>query len=178
MKISFNWLKEFVEISESPQEISARLTMAGIEVESLVALDREDWVLEVAVPANRGDCLSVMGLAREVAAITGAKARIPDTKLQAKGVHAQDIGVKIEDSVLCPRYSARFVAGLQVRFGDQLREYWLENRLRVARDGHPIYARGKIELCPVDTFSTPRRLVTHFSHLRSQQSERCCPGIG
>ncbi len=114
MKVSFNWLREFVEISQSPQEISDCLTMGGIEVESLVPLEGEDWVLEVSVAANRGDCLSVIGLAREVAAITGAKAHIPNAKIRAKKARTQGIDVRIEDPELCPRYSARFVSGLHV----------------------------------------------------------------
>ena len=125
MKVSFNWLKEFVEISQSPQEIADCLTMGGIEVESLVPLDGEDWVLEVAVAANRGDCLSVIGLAREVAAITGAKAHIPNTKIAAKISRARGIDVRIEDPELCPRYSARFIAGLQVSASPS----WVQLRL-------------------------------------------------
>jgi phenylalanyl-tRNA synthetase beta chain len=130
MKVSFNWLKEVVEISQSPQEIADCLTMGGIEVESLVPLDGEDWVLEVAVAANRGDCLSVIGLAREVAAITGAKAHIPNTKMAAKMSRPRGIDVKIEDPEGCPRYCARFIAGLQV-------------------SASPSWARLRLEACGV-----------------------------
>ena len=125
MKVSFNWLKEFVEISQSPQEIADCLTMGGVEVESLVPLGGGDWVLDVAVAANRGDCLSVIGLAREVAAITGAKAHIPNTKVVAKAARAHGLDVTVEDAELCPRYCARFISGLHVAASPS----WVQLRL-------------------------------------------------
>src|SRR5215471_3221730 len=124
MKVSFNWLKEFVEISQSPQEIADCLTMGGVEVESLVPLGGGDWVLDLAVAANRGDCLSVIGLAREVAAITGAKAHIPNTKMGAKA-RARGLDVTVEDAELCPRYCARFIGGLHVAASPS----WMQLRL-------------------------------------------------
>ena len=118
VKISFNWLKEFVDINGSPQEIAVRLTMAGIEVESVVPLESaataEDWILEVAVPPNRGDCLSVMGLAREVAAITGAEPRTQHKKVRAPKAGVPGLEIKIEDPSLCPRYSACLVRNVRV----------------------------------------------------------------
>ncbi|MGH7846448.1 MAG: phenylalanine--tRNA ligase subunit beta, partial [Candidatus Binatia bacterium] len=118
VKVTFNWLKEFVDINGSPQELAARLTMAGIEVESVAPLDSaapvEDWVLEVAVPPNRGDCLSVMGLAREVAAIIGAKPRARRKKARAPKAGVPGLEIKIEDPSLCPRYSACLVRNLRV----------------------------------------------------------------
>src|SRR5215471_1990480 len=113
MKVSFNWLKEFVEISQSPQEIADSLTMGGIEVESLVPVGGGDWVLDVAIAANRGDCLSVIGLARELASITGAKAHIPNTRIVVKASRARSLDVTVEDAELCPRYSARFISELR-----------------------------------------------------------------
>ena len=60
MKLTLNWLKEFVAFTGAPEELVRLLTMAGLEVESLSPLrepgtNREDWLLEIAVTPNRGD---------------------------------------------------------------------------------------------------------------------------
>ena len=68
MKFTSTWLKELVEIDAAPNELSELLTMAGLEVESVTPLSGSDanvndWVFEISVTPNRGDCLSVIGLA-------------------------------------------------------------------------------------------------------------------
>ena len=70
MRVSFNWLKSYVDIRISPEVLAEKLTMVGLEVTSLAHLDR-DAVMEIEVTPNRTDCLSVIGIAREVAALTG-----------------------------------------------------------------------------------------------------------
>ena len=72
MKVTYNWLKEFVDVKIAPEVLAERLTMAGL---SVAALDKvgSDWVYDIEVMSNRPDWLSVRGIAREVAAITGAK---------------------------------------------------------------------------------------------------------
>ncbi len=72
MKVTYNWLKDFVEIKITAQALADKLTMAGLEVTSLEE-KYGDVVLDIEVTANRPDWLSVIGIAREVAAITGAK---------------------------------------------------------------------------------------------------------
>ncbi|MGH7770639.1 MAG: phenylalanine--tRNA ligase subunit beta [Candidatus Binatia bacterium] len=120
MKLTFNWLKEFVDFKESPKEIAGVLTMAGLEVESLVPLPKEegrpdDWVIEIAVTPNRGDCLGILGLAREVAALTGGPLKPPSTSPHTSDPTTKRlVDVKIRSPRLCPRYSARIVQGIQV----------------------------------------------------------------
>ena len=70
MKFTFNWLKEFVTIRVAPEKLAELFTMAGLEVESLTPLREadthsEDWLFEIGVTPNRGDCLSIAGRARE-----------------------------------------------------------------------------------------------------------------
>ena len=72
MKVTYNWLKDFVEIKISPKALADKLTMAGLEVTSLEEA-AGDFVFEIEVTSNRPDCLSVLGIAREVAAITNKK---------------------------------------------------------------------------------------------------------
>lgn len=90
------------------------------------ALGLSDHLLEVEITPNRGDCLSVLGVAREVAAITGEKVVLPPAEL-SEG--ADPIGsfasVTVTDPDLCPRYSARVVDGLAVAPSPA----WMQRRL-------------------------------------------------
>ena len=86
MKFTFNWLKEFVTFKASPEKLAEMLTMAGLEVESLTPLrdpetNREDWLFEISVTPNRGDCLGVTGLATEVSALTGGRVKSASARL-------------------------------------------------------------------------------------------------
>ncbi len=74
-----------------------------------------DIVLDVDVKPNRGDALSIVGLAREVAAITGGAVRWPDTSLVEAGTPTGErLRVDVEDPALCPRFVGRWVADVRV----------------------------------------------------------------
>lgn len=74
-----------------------------------------DWVLDVDVKPNRGDALCLVGLAREVAAATGAPLRFPTASLDEGGAAAADrLRVAVDDATLCTRFVGRFVAGVAV----------------------------------------------------------------
>ncbi len=89
-----------------------------------------DTVLEIDVTPNRGDCLSMLGVAREVAAVTGARLRRRRAGGREQGEPAAaEMGVVVEDVGGCPRYLARVVRG--VRSGRA--PLWL--RLRLERAG-------------------------------------------
>jgi hypothetical protein len=60
MRVSFEWLKDFVDITASPQKVADRLTMAGLEIEGIEVV-ADDQVFEVNVTPNRPDCLSIVG---------------------------------------------------------------------------------------------------------------------
>lgn len=95
------------------------------------ALGVDDWVLDVNVPANRGDCLGHAGLARELAALLGGRAVEPDLRgdleaLRADVATASLAEVAIDDPDGCGRYVARVIDGLTVgpsprRFAARLR---------------------------------------------------------
>ena len=90
------------------------------------ALALEDVLLEVNVTPNRPDCLSHVGIAREVAAILGERVRLPAPALPSKGPAAKDaVKVRIEDPERCARYAARVVEG--VKIGPS--PVWLARRL-------------------------------------------------
>jgi phenylalanyl-tRNA synthetase beta chain len=89
-------------------------------------LGTSDTVLDVFVTPNRGDCLSMLGIAREVAAITGARLRVAPVRLSEKPPPAADaIRVEIRDRDLCNRYVARIVRGVTIGPSP----LWLRSRL-------------------------------------------------
>lgn len=115
MQISFNWLKEFIEIPCTAQEVAERLTMVGLAVES-VRPEGDDYILEFDLTSNRPDALSHYGIARELAAILGHPARLPVANLLENGEHMSRLtGVEILNPELCPRYSARLIRGVRVK---------------------------------------------------------------
>ena len=74
-----------------------------------------DVVLDIDVKPNRGDALSILGLAREVAAATGAPLRWPDLTVTEAGDRTDEhISVHVEDRDLCPRFVGRYVEGVSV----------------------------------------------------------------
>src|ERR671910_3017940 len=74
-----------------------------------------DVVLDVDVKPNRGDVLSMVGLAREVAAVTGAEVRFPETEPPEEGDPIEGrLAVEVEEPSLCPRFVARAVSGVTV----------------------------------------------------------------
>lgn len=89
-------------------------------------LGAEDTILELSVTPNRGDCLSVLGLAREIAALTGGtlRSRTP-TVSEEKTPAARFARVDVQASDLCPHYSARVVRDL--RIGPS--PLWMQTRL-------------------------------------------------
>jgi phenylalanyl-tRNA synthetase beta chain len=90
------------------------------------ALDLADQILDVSVTPNRGDCLSVSGIAREVSALFGAPWTPPEISIQEPGPPVESLAsVTIQDPELCPRYAARVVRG--VRIGPS--PLWLRQRL-------------------------------------------------
>ena len=85
---------------------------AGASLHEYLGLN--DWMMEVSVTPNRGDCLSVLGLAREIAALTGGRLRVPAIPDHLRGhPPTMPVSVEIMDAALCPRYSARLIHGLR-----------------------------------------------------------------
>jgi len=124
MKVTYNWLKDFVEIKIPPKDLAERLTMAGLEVTSLEEKDT-DFVFEIEVTPNRADCLSVIGIAREVAAITGKKLKtVSSIKYQ---VSSKNLRLKIENKKDCPLYTAKIIKDVKVKPSPD----WLRKRLEL-----------------------------------------------
>src|SRR5215216_960563 len=125
MFISYEWLKELTETRFSPQELRERLTMVGLAIDAVETHDG-DAVLDVEVPSNRPDCLSHVGIAREVAVIEKGQVRLPDSEPpKSEGRAAAVTSVEIKDPDLCPRYAARLVRGVKIGPSPD----WLAKRL-------------------------------------------------
>ena len=89
-------------------------------------LDLKDTVFDIGITPNRSDCLSIIGIAREVAAITGAKLRYPESVMQENGEDIHGItSVTILDPDLCPRYSARMIGNVAIKPSP----LWMRQRL-------------------------------------------------
>ena len=133
MKFTFNWLKEFVKVTAGPAELAKLLTMAGLEVESLAPQreaesNAEDWLFEIAVTPNRGDCLGIAGIAREVAALTGGQLlSLPSSPAKKDATINQRISLTIADPRLCPRYSARIVDDVAIATAPAWLRYRIES---------------------------------------------------
>jgi len=90
------------------------------------ALGLSDWLLEVEITPNRGDCLSVLGVARELASITGEKVVLPDVSFPEEGEPIGDlVRIDVADPALCPRYTARAVSGVTIAPSPD----WMRRRL-------------------------------------------------
>src|SRR5215204_2012408 len=126
MDISYNWLRELTDVGLQPRELAERLTMAGLAVDAVKEAG-DDSVLEFDLTSNRPDCLSHLGIAREVAALTGGRVRLPDAETQKLAGQAEQFtAVEIEDAHLCPRYAARVVRGVKIAPSPE----WLVKRLQ------------------------------------------------
>lgn len=90
------------------------------------ALNLSDSVFEIGLTPNRPDCLSMIGIAREVAAIVKSRVNYPDTHLKDKGAHISDVtSVTIDAPDHCPRYAARLIENITVGPSP----FWLQDRL-------------------------------------------------
>ncbi|MDD5128063.1 MAG: phenylalanine--tRNA ligase subunit beta [Candidatus Omnitrophica bacterium] len=130
MKVTYSWLKDFIDIKISPRELADKLTIAGLEVVSLEELEKSvspsgrDFVFEIEITSNRPDWLSILGVAREISAITGSKLKSAKTpKVKFKGL--KPIEILVAESTDCPFYSAMIIRGVKVAPSPE----WLKKRL-------------------------------------------------
>ena len=107
MRCELAWLAEWAAPLPPPAELAARLTAAGLE-----AAAGEPGLLELDLTPNRGDCLSVRGLAREAAALTGAAYREPPAPGGALDPRTPPPALGAVDAAGCPGYALRRLEGL------------------------------------------------------------------
>ncbi|NOZ63892.1 MAG: phenylalanine--tRNA ligase subunit beta [Caldiserica bacterium] len=88
-------------------------TRVGEEIYTSLGL--EDWVLDISVTPNRGDCLSVLGIAREIRALTGEEFKMPEYLIEEIEHPAKKVEVEVKEPELCPRYTLRIIENARVK---------------------------------------------------------------
>ena len=113
MRLLISWVRDFVDVTASGEEIAERLALCGFEVASIESLAGGDAVIDFEITANRPDCLGVLGLAREVATAYDLPLRLPSHDAGARialrstaAGESDRLKVTVEDTDLCPRYAA------------------------------------------------------------------------
>ena len=125
MKILLNWLNDYIETDLSAERIAEILSGLGLPCEGIKSFDN-DVVIDVEITSNRGDCLSYIGIARELAAATGEKLKVPVVEPDESARDVTELAaVEIAEPDLCGRYTARIIEGVKVQPSPD----WLKNRL-------------------------------------------------
>jgi phenylalanyl-tRNA synthetase beta chain len=128
MFVSYNWLRELTGTKLSPEELRERLTNVGLAVDAVEARG-DDFVLDVEVPSNRGDCLSHVGIAREVAVIEKSKVQVQRPKSKTQRQNSDFTSVAIDDpdlvsAIRCPNCARRENRALTGMVDEETRGDW------------------------------------------------------
>lgn len=129
MKVSLTWLEQYIDIKISTQKLMDKLIDAGLEVGSVEKVNG-DTVFEVEITSNRPDWLSLLGIAREVAAVTGTRKIIhPDalTQINKTAKLKKSYSIEIQDKAACPRYVGRLIRDVQIDQSPEQIKMPLEN---------------------------------------------------
>ena len=128
MIVSWNWLKEYVNLEMPVEELTHRLTMAGLNLEEVHHLDG-DVAIDLEVTSNRPDCLGHLGVAREISVLFELPLNIPPASVPAVSQETSEItSVEIECPDLCPLYVARVIRGVKIGPSPD----WLIQRLQAS----------------------------------------------
>jgi len=125
MKVIYNWLKDFVDLTAPPQELAARLALSGTNIGGLES-GSHGAVLDAEIGSNRPDCLGHYGIAREVGAIYKLPLKPVSPKPKESTAKASDaVKVEIRAPELCGRFTARVIRGVKIQPSPK----WLKDRL-------------------------------------------------
>jgi len=128
MKVVYNWLKDFVDVTAPPQELASRLALSGTNIAG-VENGAHGAVLDAEVGSNRPDCLGHYGIAREVGAIYKLPLKHVSPKPPESAAKASDaIKVEIQAPELCGRFTARVVRDVKIEPSPK----WLKDRLEAS----------------------------------------------
>jgi len=113
MKISTNWLKDFVELAPPLLRTAERLTLAGLEVKKCETLTQPaDTLFEIEITSNRPDWLSHWGVAREIAAVENLSLKNPMVESEAGRTPPPGWKIQIKDAAGCPYYTGVLIEGI------------------------------------------------------------------
>jgi phenylalanyl-tRNA synthetase beta chain len=113
MKLSPQWIRDFVDLTVDDRRLADDLTSAGIAVEGINGTG-SDTVFEMEIGTNRPDAMNHYGVAREAAAIYDLPLKALDPKVPAAKAEAS-FPIQVEEPQLCPRFSARIIRGTKIK---------------------------------------------------------------
>jgi phenylalanyl-tRNA synthetase beta chain len=131
MKVSFNWLKDYVKVKATPEQLAEQLTMAGLEVKKIERVS-DDVIFEMEITTNRPDWLSHLGVARELHATTGNSFSLPPSKIKPPVEAERVFTIATPDRDLCPYYSAVLLEDVE----------WTKTET-------PAYMKNRLEVCGI-----------------------------
>jgi len=128
MKVVYNWLKDFVDVTAPPQDLASRLALSGTNVAG-IENGAHGAVIEAEVSSNRPDCLGHLGIAREVGAIYKLPLKAVSPKPAESAAKTSDaVNVEIQSPELCGRFTARFIRNVKIQPSPK----WLKDRLEAS----------------------------------------------
>jgi phenylalanyl-tRNA synthetase beta chain len=128
MKVVYNWLKDFVDVTAPPQDLASRLALSGTNIGG-IENGPHGAVLDAEVGSNRPDCLGHYGIAREVAAIYKLPLKHVSPKPAEVPAKVGDaLKVEIQSPELCGRFTARVIRKVKIQPSPK----WLKDRLEAS----------------------------------------------
>jgi phenylalanyl-tRNA synthetase beta chain len=128
MKLVYNWLKEFVEVTASPDGLASHLALSGTNIGG-VEHGPHGAVIDAEVSSNRPDCLGHYGIAREIGAIYKTPLKhIAPKPAEGSAKTSEAVRVEIQAPELCGRFTARVIRGVKI----QPSPAWLKERLEAS----------------------------------------------
>jgi len=128
MKVVYDWLKDFVDVSAPPQELASRLALSGTNVGG-VEDGPHGAVIDAEVGSNRPDCLGHLGIAREVASIYKLPLKsVQPRPAEGKTKASDAVKVEIQAPGLCGRFTARVIRNVKIQPSPK----WLKDRLEAS----------------------------------------------
>ncbi|MBI4084885.1 MAG: phenylalanine--tRNA ligase subunit beta [Candidatus Levybacteria bacterium] len=127
MLAPLSWLNDYVTVKNDPEKLGLRLSEVGLGTEKITK-DRNDYIFEFEITPNRPDLLSIVGIAREIAALEKSRVTLPKssfdaTKVQPKKVLPLDVKT---DPKINPRFTGIIIDGVSVKESPS----WLKEKLR------------------------------------------------
>jgi phenylalanyl-tRNA synthetase beta chain len=128
MKVVYNWLKDFVDVTAPPPELASRLALSGTNIGG-IENGPYGPVIEAEISSNRPDCLGHLGIAREVGAIYRLPVKAVLPKPAEGSAKAGDaVRVEIQSPELCGRFTARVIRNVKIQPSPK----WLKDRLEAS----------------------------------------------
>ncbi|HEU5117814.1 MAG TPA: phenylalanine--tRNA ligase beta subunit-related protein, partial [Isosphaeraceae bacterium] len=125
MIVSWNWLAEYVYLDRNVETLAERLALTGLNHESTEDVNG-DLAIDLEVTSNRSDCLSHLGVAREISVVFGSPFQEPDPQPPTSGAGVESLtSVSVDSPDLCSHFTARVVS--DARIGPS--PWWMSRRL-------------------------------------------------